>query len=698
MPHQDDHDAHAGKRLDIQGLRALAVALVVAFHLFPAHLPGGYIGVDIFFVISGFLITGHLLREVEIRGHVRVTEFWARRVRRLLPASLLVLLVTLVLTMTVMPANTRIQNYGDIGYAAGYILNWRLAADSVDYLNAAFSPSLVQHYWSLSIEEQFYFVWPILLAVAVGVAALVKKPSRRFVLAALALVFVLSFAFSIFETARSQPSAYFLTTTRAWEFAAGALIAVVPAASLRARNRGIVSMIALVTIGASAFLFGQASPFPGAIALIPVAATAILIWNGDAHALGWKYEPQRLARNRTIQFLGDTSYAIYLWHWPMILAAAALVPAWQDWQRAVLVIPITVVLAWLTLRFIENPVRQWRGVLARRGVTFALTGALISAILCVTTMQTVAIEQKLAQRQADLESPLVSSERATPEVPALTKFQGCLGAYAILNSCEDPHAYDAALIDATLAQEDKPWRWIHERINDEECTQVTVGSRPERACDFPGSGKQVLLIGDSHADQLLRPLQSVAEEAGWGLRLASRSACALFTLPSAGQDENTARCAQWGEAQLSSMVADPDLDVVMISVRVSGSEQLIDARPGLKRLRDAGKQVIVIRDVPAVGVRGLDGERLTGPECLISQGAVDDACSWPAEEGADWISEAATELGISVIDTHQLLCPENICHTIIGGVVVYTDDNHLTGVFALSMEGWLAKELEPLIR
>lgn len=701
MPRQDHLDARKGKRLDIQGLRALAVTLVVVFHLFPANLPGGYIGVDIFFVISGFLITGHLLREVETRGRIRVTEFWAKRVRRLLPASLLVLLATVLLTMTVMPENTRTQNYGDIGYAAGYILNWRLAANSVDYLNSAVPPSLVQHFWSLSVEEQFYLVWPILIAVALGIAALLKRPSRRFLLTLLVLVFLASFVFSIVETARSQPSAYFLTTTRAWEFALGGLVSMIPAFRTNAAVRGITSVIALVTISACAFLFGQATAFPGAIALVPVAATAILIWAGETprdSSDAWKFAPQRLTHNRAVQFLGDSSYSVYLWHWPLILTVAALAPDFAEWQHALLTVPTTLFLAWLTLKYVENPVRRSTGLLAQRGLTFALTGAVVAVILGVTTAQTVAIEQQLAQRQAELESPLAGPDGKESDTSPLTGFKNCLGAYAILNGCEDPHAYDASRIDATLAQEDKPWRWLREKVQQDECTQTTVGSLPERSCDFPGSGKQVLLIGDSHSDQLMRPLQRIADSEGWGLRLESRSACALFTPPGEGQDENTARCAEWGANQLDSIVADPDIDVVIISVRVSDSAQTIDPRPGLMRLRDAGKQVIVIRDIPPVGLRSPDGERLTGPECLISQGASDDACSWPAEDGDDWLSEAASELDISVIDTHTLLCPEGTCHMLIGGVVVYTDDNHLTGMFALSMEGWLAKELEPLLR
>lgn len=682
-------------RLDIQGLRALAVTLVVVFHLFPTVLPGGYIGVDIFFVISGFLITGHILREIETTGRIRVTEFWARRIRRLLPASLLVLLATLVMTMTVMPPNTRSQNYGDIGYAAGYILNWRLAANSIDYLNATSPPSLVQHYWSLSIEEQFYLVWPILIAITIGIAALLRRPSRRFILGALAAVFVLSFAFSVFETARLQPSAYFLTTTRAWEFALGGLVAMIPAAGFVPALRGVVSTVAAGAIGASAFLFGSTTPFPGAIALIPVAATALLIWCGDGRESEWRFAPQRLSHNRAVQFLGDASYSIYLWHWPLILVIAAIAPASAEWQRAALVVPVTIFLARLTLKFVENPVRRAPGLLEQRGLTFALSGALIAAIIAVSSTQIASIQREVEQKQAEIESPL-SGEEGASESP-LAGLQLCIGAYAILNDCDDPYAYDSSAIDPAFAQEDKPWRWINERVAEGECTQKTVGTFPERSCSFPGDGKQVLLIGDSHADQLAAPLSHVAENAGWGLRLESRSACAVFTVPAEGQSQDASRCAEWGTQLLDSIAAESKVDVVIVSVRLDGTEVQANAYPGLTRLLESGKQVIVVRDTPAIGFFGPDGKRLTGPECLLAQGEVDDACSWTERQDSNWLVSAAEKLDLGVLDTRQILCPKGTCHTIIGDLVVYTDDNHLTGMFALSMSGWLTEELGPLI-
>ncbi|QIM19279.1 acyltransferase [Leucobacter coleopterorum] len=612
------------RRLDIQGLRALAVVLVVVFHLFPAWLPGGYIGVDIFFVVSGFLITGHLLRELETTGRIRVTEFWARRVRRLLPASLLVLVVTLLLTMTVMQTNTRPQNYGDISYAAGYILNWRLAANSVDYLNSALPPTLVQHYWSLSIEEQFYLVWPLLILLVVGIAALLKKPSRRFVLGALIAVLLASLAFSVMETARSQPAAYFVTTTRAWEFALGGLVAMIPAWRGPSLVRGLVSLAAVAAIGACALLFGPGTAFPGAIAVIPVLAAAVLIWSGDSERGGWRFAPQRLTHNRVIQFLGDTSYSIYLWHWPLILAVTAAIPeAGWGWRRAAIVVPVTVLLAWLTLRWVEDPVRRAPGLLKRRSATFVLMGGAIAAIIGFAASQIVAIQQDVDQRRTEIESLLRGDKNGGATGVGL-----CVGAYAVLNKCPDPHRYDEALIDPAFAQEDTPWKWFRSAEKDGHCTGQVVSTWVERSCDFPGLGAQILLIGDSHAEQFATPLQHLAAESDWGLRVESRASCEIFDVPSTISDEEAARCREWSEQQLSAIEADPSIDIVIVSVRADLVSGEADPKPALSRLRDAGKQVVVMRDAPSVGIFGAEGQSLSGPDCLIRQGPIDDACSW----------------------------------------------------------------------
>lgn len=305
------------KRTDIQALRAVAVLLVVIYHLWPARITGGYVGVDVFFVISGFLITSHLLDEVDHTGTVSVTRFWARRVKRLLPAAFTVLGASLLAAFLLLPRSGLGQALLEIGASTLYVLNWILSANSIDYLAADNQPSLVQHYWSLAVEEQFYAVWPLLFIAAMWITAkLVKSaatPSGRRISIAvvLLLVFAASLLFSIVETARSQQSAYFITTTRVWEFAAGGLLAVLPA-FLRAENVGtwlrtVLSWTGFGLIVGSALTFDSSTAFPGHLALLPVVGTALIIYTGE-NSSPWSLE--YLAPFKPVQFVGDVSYSI----------------------------------------------------------------------------------------------------------------------------------------------------------------------------------------------------------------------------------------------------------------------------------------------------------------------------------------------------------------------------------------------------
>ena len=679
------------------------MTLVVVFHLLPALLPGGYIGVDVFFVISGFLITAHLVREFEATGRVRVTEFWARRVRRLLPASLLVLVVCAVMTFTLMPGITRVQNFTEIAFASGYALNWNLAASAVDYLNATNPESLVQHYWSLSVEEQFYLVWPLLLTAAVFVSLRVGRrtatpatpastagsaATRRGILFALLFVFVASLAFSIFETARSQPSAYFITTTRAWEFALGGLVALVPTIRVTDAVRAVLSWAALAAILGSALLFGAGTAFPGWIALIPVGATALLIFLGDSDS--W-LTPQRLSHLRPVQTVGDLSYSIYLWHWPLIVVVAANVGDWPSWVRIPLILAVTFVLALLTERFVERPFRRPRGLFKRRSVTFAAMAASIALIVGIVVPAAHGIEAAVDQRQDDLQAQLDGGSQGAA---------ACLGAQAVYNGCDDPFAY-TDLIDPTFAQGDGPWAWFDAEPAAAACSSETVGSWVERSCGFAADdpdAANVLLIGDSHADHIAAPLQRVAERSGWNLRIETRQACNPFRMPADSDDENAARCATWGAETIRAAIADPDVDAVVISTRGDSGEWPENAAAAFRDLEAAGKSVVVVTDTPNVAGRDVrQGDLITGPACVLAAGPVDDACSWPDERTDTWVEDTAAAAGIPLLDLRSVVCPDGTCHAIVGDLIAFSDENHLSGSYALSLTAWFERELAPQV-
>ena len=338
--------AGADFRPDIQALRALAVGLVVVYHLWPSRLTGGYVGVDVFFVISGYLISAHLWREAVDTGRIRLARFWARRARRLLPSALLVLLLTAAAAIVLMPPGPALATFREVLASTFYAENWFLASQSVDYLGADAAASPSRHYWSLSVEEQFYVLLPLLLVAALWAT---RRTGRRraAVLGVILGAAGASFLYSLWLTAAS-PAAYFSTFTRLWEFALGAVVAI---AAGTMRGRAWVVALGLGMILAAAVTFDGATPFPGFHALLPVAGTALVLIGGAGTFLA------RWGAWSPIAHVGRTSYAIYLWHWPLIVLVPYAVGAEPTWAGKLAIGAATLVLAALSTALIEDPVR-----------------------------------------------------------------------------------------------------------------------------------------------------------------------------------------------------------------------------------------------------------------------------------------------------------------------------------------------------
>ena len=273
---------HSRLRRDIEGLRAVAVGLVLLYHAGIAVVPGGFVGVDVFFVVSGFLITGTLIREIEKTGRVSLASFYARRIRRLLPASFPVLVFSLFLAVRVLPSVSTRDFSLDIAAAAGYFVNWRFAARAVDYLAEDVGASPVQHFWSLSVEEQFYVIWPLLIIMLLALIRRYEWDVRRALIGGLTLVAVPSLLWSIEFTSRNPQYAFFDATTRIWELSLGAFVAVgaVWLPSLPARLRWMLGWAGLVAIGVSGVMFDQTSAWPGYLALVPTVGTVGVIVAG----------------------------------------------------------------------------------------------------------------------------------------------------------------------------------------------------------------------------------------------------------------------------------------------------------------------------------------------------------------------------------------------------------------------------------
>ncbi|WP_343233474.1 acyltransferase family protein [Streptomonospora sp. PA3] len=648
---------------EVQGLRAVAVALVLVYHVDHDLLPGGYVGVDVFFVISGFLITSLLLREARGSGRVALGAFYVRRIRRILPAAGLVLAVTGLVSLWALPSPRLAETARELVASAFYVENLFLADKSVDYLAAESAASPVQHYWSLAVEEQFYLLWPLLFA---GWAVLGLRGDRRLggegaVLAATGAVLVVSFGFSVVLTATEPQPAYFLPQTRMWELALGGVLAILlprwGAGPLWVR--WVLGWAGLAAIGWAAWTYSGATAFPGVAALVPVLGAAAVIAAGEN---GARWSTYRLLAGRPARFGGDISYALYLWHWPVIVFALSMAesdslpPLW-----AVPVVAVSVLLAWGTKVAVEDPVRRYGWLRTGRAAgIFAVAAALLVALVGVGQYVR---HQWLGSVEFD---PV---QHVGPAAMGTSEPEGSPGV----------PIYPSPVV----AGEDVPDTY-------EECGGASTLDTLDCVYGPAGAGTTVALVGDSHAAQWIPALRSIAEDRGWRLHVYAKSSCAytLTTLERNGRDYT--ECVRWNEKVQHELTTQVRPDVVLTSssanARAAGSatesESSLDIAVGMTRLwgplEDSGSHVVAIRDTPRMA------ERL--PECVSRHaGSLSECARAPEDAFANTdpqLLAARNDPDAAVVDLTDSLCTGDTCLPVIGNVLVYRDSHHLTATYS----------------
>ncbi|AMB59588.1 acyltransferase family protein [Microterricola viridarii] len=668
-------------RGDIQALRALAVGLVVLNHLWPDRVAGGYIGVDIFFVISGFLITAHLRREVDQTGRVDIARFWARRARRLLPAAFLVLLFSAFVSAVLLPITDRESAYQQIGAAGAYVLNWLLAATSMDYFATGSAPSPVTHFWSLSVEEQFYIAWPLLIVSSLLLARKLPGLSRdALIIILITMVFIGSLAWGIHSANAEQAAAYFQTTGRAWEFAAGGLLTFLPSPKSRLKPLLIpVAWASWVILLLGAYVLDGSSGFPGALALVPVIATAALIWIGDINSV---WAPARLTSLRPIQFVGNISYSLYLWHWPLIVAAPFVLNREIYAVDKVLLLAIAIALAFVSQRFVEDPVRRSDAKLFQRPrPVLALTAVTMAALL----VGTWAAGARLGDR-AETAARALHVNSVEPD--------GCFGAQAFLSGADCAHSHTLTDPDFLLITAESQIDTVR---NGDTCLQAREETEL-LPCSFGAEDEtkrvNAALIGDSHARMWFPALDAIALKTQLRVTAYVKSACSPTLDPSVGYANASAhdeQCRVWRESAIREIAEDPLIDVVITSSfdrnylggTDSRGNRVVDTGEGYVAAWNtwlaAGKRVLVINEVP-------EPERSV-PQCIAEEFTMVDPCTWPssriAEAGPLKRAAAAIEHPrFEFVDFESDFCDETVCHSIVGGIPAYLDTSHITAPFA----------------
>jgi peptidoglycan/LPS O-acetylase OafA/YrhL len=728
-------------RPDIEGLRGVAVLLVVFFHaglLSNASLqvPGGFIGVDLFFVVSGFLITGLLIREREKTGKVSFSKFYARRVRRILPAAAVVLLITIPLSYVLVTLIQRPDTMQDGAAAALSIANIRFAL-TTDYFNpVSYSPFL--HFWSLGVEEQFYFVWPALLFVAAW-----RAPRLGAGLALIAVV-VLSFAASVYMTDANPSWAFYMLPTRAWQLAAGGLLAIVAGSFERVPGalRHLVSQmlvifgwLALAALLIDAFtLDSDTVPYPGTAALIPTVAAVLLIASGME-----RHGPGVVLRLMPIRFIGKISYSLYLWHWPMLILGGlylqgplqqvagpgavqqVLTPA-QAFALALFSIPVATV-SW---GLVEEPFRRGYIPLPRPSRTVMAGVAVMLIVAVVGTGFTISAQNALADlggatAQVDpTDSPQptdtpANDATATPEPsfatiePGETPTPLPLMTPALTAPPAGPPPTSFAVTNAlrpTLANAPKdyerPWR--------DNCLGWEATTVPPAwgKCVYgnPQGTYQVALIGDSHASALFPAVNALAKAHGWKLVIYMKIDCSFVDIPIT--DFNLKRpyteCATWNTNVIARLKAHPpDLAIVHMSrwiYNINASDGSYTAQ-GNAMAREMTKipktsKLVMVQDIP-------DPWNMSIPECLSAHLSDYRKCAYSrATAFGSYMGKreavAAKASGAGLIVLTDAICPgTGSCPAVLNGMIIFRDQHHLTATFATSLGPVLDQRLVAIL-
>ncbi|MDX6479554.1 MAG: hypothetical protein QOG85_64 [Gaiellaceae bacterium] len=654
-----------GFRPDIQGLRAIAVTLVALDHAGVGFLRGGFVGVDVFFVISGFLITGFLLRRAEQSGRVPFSEFYAARARRILPAATLTIVVTVIASWHYLNFVRAVSVFHDAIWSAFFAANVHFSEIGTNYFTQDNPPSPLQHFWTLAVEEQFYIVWPALLAVLL----IATRRRRSLLIAATSVLCLASLIYCIHDTETTQVGAYFSTIARAWELGLGALIAMLASdlGRIPPAVRAVLTWVGLEAIIFAAVMFSAHTQFPGYAVLLPVVGSAMVIVGGLGG--GSPFGAGAVLRYQPFQFVGDTSYAFYLWHWPILVITAAYVghPLTVPQNLGLLAIAFTVS-AFTYLTF-ENPIRHARRVAMPRAA-LALWPATLALVLVLAN---VAIAS-----QPRLEAVVIHHAAIVPHP---------LGSYPRLVAKSVTRARLAQRVPAVLHP--TAAQVFDDRRSFDGCRP---GGGAGEICEMGdlSASRSFAVLGDSHANALMSAFDYFAKRHHYRLIGLTSAGC---TLGIAVED-----CSDWWTSSLRQLSLDHPRFLVVaqrFDTRLFFHQMYRDLRSELTAFDRLVPRTVVIEDPPY-------HPSIVPTDCLLRRGATlgDCAEAFPTYLSDQWASMR------EIVESHpkdrylltrRWFCSGGECPMVIGNMIAFRDDQHVSETYARYLAPAISHDLWELV-
>lgn len=643
-------------RPELEGLRALAAFLVAIYHIWLGSVSGG---VDVFFIVSGYLITTSLINRLERDGRINIFEYFLGLLRRLLPLALTVISSIVILSNFILPKSQWLQTIPHSFSSMFYYHNWQLANEAVDYLAQNNEASPFQHFWALSLQGQFYILWPIVIIIAVFLATrLFKTPIRKTILSLLLILFTLSLTYSIYVTIINQPWAYFDTFARLWEFSLGGILALLLAyISINKTLSLILGWLGVSIIAFTGIILPVSTLFPGFAALLPTFGVILVIISAENNVT---WGAANLLSTRFFVFLGSVSYGYYLWHWPILIFYLKYYQVEQvSFIHGLIIMVIAFLLAWITSKILEKPIRQISVKEAKRRLIGVLTGFIAPALFAAIFW--------LSYSNSLQENSLEIGGVSTQDYP---------GALSIYEGIVPTDGVD--LLPSPVNAPSDTARFYY----DSDCFTSIRESTP-KVCSYGNTENPeftIALVGGSHSGHWFTALEEVAKNLNIQLDTYIRDGCRFSSNDFNGLLKE--QCMKWNE-EVTKLLLAKKPDIIFTTATVFGGKDIPEGYKEKWRKFEGTSMIFAVRDNP----RMLE----IIPSCVETKGI--EECSVPTNDilSSDFnLNDPDLPPNVYIADLSQYFCDEETCKPVIGNIIVYRDEHHITASYSKT----LAKPLE----
>ncbi|MEZ0481234.1 acyltransferase family protein [Planococcus sp. SSTMD024] len=651
---------HKRFRPELEGIRAVAALLVAVYHIWVGSVSGG---VDVFFIVSGYLITTSLLSRMVRDGRINYLENLLGLAKRLFPLAFTVMVVSAILSIVLLPLSVWRQTIAELFASMFYFQNWQLAKSAVDYLGQNNEASPFQHFWALSIQGQFYVTWPVLITLVYLLATkLLKTPVRKTLLAVLSVIFVASLSYSVYITAVNQPWAYFDTFARVWEFSLGGMLALLlPYLRFSDRAHLVMGWAGLAIIAFTGMVLPVSTVFPGFAALLPTGGVILVIIAAEN---GQAFGVQKLLGSKPFQYFGSISYGFYLWHWPLLVFYYAYFNTETVTAFGGLgILALTFALSVITIRLVEAPVRKLPVKQSKRRLSKVLVAMMMPALV-VGLSWSVLVQASTGGSFTTEDNP---------------------GARAVSQGIQPTKGADVQP-DFLTAKEDLPTFY-----GEDDCTTKGGKSTDIKECSFgvtENPDHVVALVGGSHSGHWFPALEEIAEELNMRIDVYIKDAC-RFTADDFGE-LLTESCMEWNDNLEQHLLEDPP-DTIFTTATVGKGDTVPIGYIDKWQRFEGVSAVFAVRDNPRM--------KVDPTKCLENLSQAN--CSMPREKALSdvvpWENTEGIPDNVTFADLSEYFCTDDTCPPVVGNVLVYRDEHHLTTLYSQTMGPALKEHLEPAL-